>query len=255
MKEIEKSDIIRDKIKKSQTSPLKVYKELTVGSSSFLGFLFYEIATSVLGPMPGGLGFFLRKKFYPKLFKKVGRGIIIGRNVVIRHPNKISIGEFVTIDDNCVIDGRGSGDKGLTIEDQVILNRNCMILAKTGYIRLGKRTSLGSNSVIVSMSGVDIGEAVLTAGNCYISAGLYKFDDLDIPVMDQTAYSKGPIIIGEHSWFGTSVTILDGVKIGKGVVVGASAVVNKDIEDYSIAIGIPAKVVRKRNELKEEKRI
>lgn len=244
MKQIDKSDIIRDKIVKSQTSPLKVYKELSVGSVGFLSFLFYEFITTVLGPMPGGLGFYLRKKFYSKLFKKVGRGIIVGKNVVIRHPKKISIGDFVTIDDNCVIDGRGSGDEGLIIEDQVILNRNCMILAKTGYIRLGKRTSLGANSVIVSMSGVDIGEAVLTAGNCYISAGLYNFDKLDIPIMDQTAYSKGPILIGKNCWFGTSVTILDGVKIGEGAVLGASSVVNKDIPDYAIAFGVPAKVYK-----------
>jgi acetyltransferase-like isoleucine patch superfamily enzyme len=64
--------------------------------------------------------------------------------------------------------------------------------------------------------------------------------------MDQTAFSKGPIIIGEYSWLGTGVTVLDGVKIGKGAVIGASAVVNKDVDEFSIAIGIPAKVLRKR---------
>ena len=96
------------------------------------------------------------------------------------------------------------------------------------------------------MSGVDVGEAVLTAGNCYISAGLYKFDDLETPVMDQTAYSKGPIIIGKNSWFGTGVIILDGVTIGESVVVGAASMVNKDLPDYTIAVGSPAKVVRER---------
>lgn len=246
MKEIDKSDIIRDKIAKSQTSPLKVYRELTVGKTGFLKFLYYELVTFFFGPMPGGLGFFLRKKFYPRLFKKVGRGFILGRNVVIRHPQNIIIGDFVTIDDNCLIDGRGAGEIGFVIEDQVIINRNCMLQAKTDYIKLGKRTSLGSNSVIVSMSGVELGEAVLTAGNCYISAGVYEFDDLKVPIMDQTAYSKGSIKIGKNSWLGTGVTVLDGVTIGEGVVIGASALVNKDIEDFSIAIGIPAKKVRKR---------
>ena len=120
MKEINKSEIIRDKISKSHTSPLKVYRELTTGKVSFFNFIFYELITSILGPMPGGLGFFLRKKFYPRLFKKVGRGFIIGRNVVIRHPKNIEIGDFVTIDDNCVVDGRGAGEEGLIIEDNVI---------------------------------------------------------------------------------------------------------------------------------------
>lgn len=246
MKKIDKTDIIRDKIAKSQTSPLKAYKELTVGNVSFFKFLLYEIITFFLGPMPGGLGFFLRKKFYPKLFKKVGRGLIIGRNVVIRHPQNIIIGDFVTIDDNCLIDGRGAGEEGLILEDQVIINRNCMIQAKTGFIKLGKRTSIGSNSVIVSMSGVEIGEALLTAGNCYISAGAYQFDDLETPIMDQTAFSKGPIIIGKNSWFGTGVTVLDGVEIGEGAVIGASSVVNKNIPAFAIAIGVPAKVYKMR---------
>ncbi len=248
MKQIDKSDIIRDKLSKSQTSPLKVYKELTTGAVNIFQFLFYEIATTILGPMPGGLGFYLRKKIYPKLFKKVGRGLIIGRNTVIRHTKNITLGDFVTIDDNCVLDGRGAGEKGLVIEDQVIINRNCMLLAKTGHIKLGKRTSIGANSVIVSMSGVEIDEALLTAGNCYISAGLYSFDDLSIPIMDQVAYSKGPIKIGKNSWFGTSVTVLDGVTIGEGAVIGASSVVNKDIPNFAIAFGVPAKVYKIRGE-------
>jgi acetyltransferase-like isoleucine patch superfamily enzyme len=244
MKEIDKKEIIRTKLAESQKSPFKAYKELSTGKVSFLEFVYYELVTSIVGPMPSGLGFLLRKKLYPRMFKKVGRGFIIGRNVVIRHPYNITIGNNVTIDDNCLIDGRGG--EGIIFEDGVIINRNCMIQAKNGHIKLGERTSIGSNSVIVSMSGVEIGKAVLTAGNCYISAGAYKFDDLETPIMDQQAFSKGPIIIGEHSWFGTGVTVLDGVKIGKGVVIGASSVVNKNVGDNIIAVGIPARFVRYR---------
>ena len=246
MKEINKKEIIRNKLVESQNSPLKAYKDLTIGETSFLKFLYYEIVTFLFAPMPGGIGFFLRKKFYPRLFKSVGRGLIIGRNVVIRHPKNIELGDYVTIDDNCVIDGRGAGDEGIVFEDNVLINRNCMILAKTASIRLRKRASFGANSVIVSMAGVDVGEAVLTAGNCYISAGLYKFDDLETPIMDQTAYSKGPVKIGKNSWLGTGVIILDGVLIGEGVVIGAASMVNKDLPAFTIAIGSPAKVVRER---------
>jgi len=246
MKEINKKDIIRSKLAESHKSPLKTYKGLTVGEVGFMKFLYYEIVTFLFGSMPGALGFFLRKKFYPRLFKLAGRGLIIGRNVTIRHPQNIILGDFVTIDDNSIIDGRGAGEKGIILEDNVLINRNCMILAKAGPIRFGKRTSFGANSVIVSMSGVDVGEAVLTAGNCYISAGLYKFDDLKTPVMDQIVYSKGPIIIGKNSWFGTGVIILDGVNIGEGVVVGAASMVNKDLPAFTIAIGSPAKVFKER---------
>ena len=244
MKEIDKGHIIRERLAKGHQSPFKTYMDLTVGESSLLQFIIYELLTSFLGPIPGGVGFFLRKTFYPRLFKKIGRGLIIGRNVVIRHPGNIIIGNNVTIDDNCLIDARGAGLQGVVLEDNTIINRNCMIQSKVGLIHLGKRVSIGCNSVIVSMDGVEIGEAVLIAGGCNISAGSYHFDDANKPVMDQGVYTAGPIRIGDKAWIGTNVTILDGVKIGSGAVIGAGAVVTKEVPENSVAVGVPARIVR-----------
>ena len=249
MKIINKGSIFRDKLEEGRISPFKTYMDLTVGDVNFSRFLIYEFLTFFLGSLSGGVGFFLRKLFYPRLFRKVGRGLIIGRNVVIRHPDKIDLGDNVTIDDNCLIDARGAGPEGVVFEDQVIINRNCMIQAKSGPIKIGSRTSLGSNSVVVSLDGVNLGEAVLTAGGIYISAGSYNFDDPDCPIMDQGAYTKGPINIGARSWLGTGVIVLDGVNIGAGTVIGAAAVVNKDIPQNAIAFGIPAKVKKNRNKI------
>ena len=103
MREIEEGKLIRSKLAKGRESPLTAYIDLTAGEVGFARFLLYEILTFFLGPMPGGLGFYLRKKFYPTLFKKVGKGLIIGRNVVIRHPHKVELGDNVTIDDGCVL--------------------------------------------------------------------------------------------------------------------------------------------------------
>lgn len=242
MKEIDRNNLIRERLAKGQGAPFKTYMNLTVGQTGFSQFIVYEILTSVLGPMPGGIGFYLRKKFYPRLFKKVGQGLIIGRNVVIRHPDKIELGDNVTIDDNCVIDGHGAGPEGVILEDNVIINRNCMLIAKAGPIRLGSRTSIGSNSVIVSMDGVELGEAVLMAGGCSVSAGSYHFDDVQAAVMNQGAYTRGPIRIGAKAWLGTGVIVLDGVTIGDGAIIGAGAVVNKNISMNAVAFGVPAKV-------------
>jgi acetyltransferase-like isoleucine patch superfamily enzyme len=252
MKEIEKSQIIRDKLVQSQSSPLKMYKTLTVGDVSFSKFIYYEIVTFLFGSLSGGLGYFLRKKFYPRLFKKAGKGLIIGKNVVFRNPSKIELGDYVTIDDNTLLDGRGDGDKGIEIEDNVLIGRNCLVLAKTGPIHLNKRVSIGSNSVIVSLSGVELGEAVLCAGNISISTGLYKIDELEKPIMDQDVYSKGPVVIGKNSWIGTGVIIVDGVTIGDGAVIGASSLVNKDIDNFGIAFGVPAKIAKYRNAIKDD---
>ena len=65
--------------------------------------------------------------------------------------------------------------------------------------------------------------------------------------MDQGVYTKGPISIGDNSWLGTGVIVLDGVTIGNAAVIGAAAVVNKDIPPNAIAFGIPAKVKKNRN--------
>ena len=243
---IAKTNVIREKLARGEGSPFQTYRELTVGSGSLWFFIRYEMLTSLLGPLPGAAGYLLRKIFYRNLFHSVGKGLIIGRNVVIRHPGKIRLGNNVTIDDNSIIDGRGSGEQGIILEDNVLINRNCMLLAKTGPIRIGRRTSIGSNSVIVSIAGVDVEESVLTAGGLYISAGNYQFDDLARPVMDQQAYSSGPIRIGSGSWLGTRVTVLDGVSVGKGAVIGACSMVNSEIPAFGIAVGTPAKVIRMR---------
>jgi acetyltransferase-like isoleucine patch superfamily enzyme len=247
LSEIEKTKIIREKLKQAQSSPLRTYADLTVGSVGWPRFFLYEMLTSLLGPLPGGLGFLLRKKLYRRLFKQSGRGLIIGRNVVLRHPGNLELHDNVTIDDNSLVDGRGAGDRGVVLEDNVIINRNCMIQAKDGPIRLGQRTTIGSNSVIVSMSGVELGEAVLAAGGCYISAGAYHIHDTSTPIMDQGAYSKGPIRIGNYVWIGTGAVILDGVSVGDGAVIGAGAVVTKDVPANAIVAGVPAKVIRMRD--------
>jgi len=159
-KTIAKTDVIRQKLASGKGSPFQTYRALTLGEGSLWSFVRYELLTSLLGPVPGAAGFLLRRILYKKLFKSVGRGLIIGRNVVIRHPGKISFGDNVTVDDNSIVDGRGAGEDGIVFEDNVLINRNCMILAKAGMIRIGCKTSIGSNSVIVSMSGVKIGKSV-----------------------------------------------------------------------------------------------
>lgn len=246
MSEIGQEKLIRNALAEGKESPLKTYRKLTVGEAGFGRFLLYEILTMLLGPMPGGVGFYLRKTFYKYLFKEVGRGLIIGRNVSLRHPGKIELGDNVTIDENCLVDARGSGDGGVTLGDDVILNRGCMILAKAGPVHIGKRTTVGSNSVIVSLSGVEIGEAIMIAGNCYLSAGSYNVDNGPLTIMDAGAFSNGPIRIGDGAWLGTGAIVLDGVSIGSGSVIGAAALVNKDVPETGIAVGIPAKVVRSR---------
>jgi acetyltransferase-like isoleucine patch superfamily enzyme len=65
-------------------------------------------------------------------------------------------------------------------------------------------------------------------------------------MMEQGLYSNGPVVIEDDVWLGAGAIVLDGVRIGKGCIVGAGAVVTKDLPDYAIAIGVPAKVTKMR---------
>lgn len=243
MQTIRKSDTVRGRLAKARTSPLAAYKAFTIGDVGALGLLRYELLTGLFGPLPGALGFLLRRKLYPSLFAQVGRGLVLGRNVVLRHANRMALGDNVTIDDGCLVDARGAPERGFELGDEVILNRNTILQSKGGPVSIGARTSIGANSCIISVSGVEIGRAVLTAGACYISAGNYPTHDLSRPIMDNDVISKGPVRIGDGAWLGTGVVVLDGITIGRDAVVGAGAVVTRDVPERAIVVGVPARQV------------
>ncbi len=77
----------------------------------------------------------------------------------------------------------------------------------------------------------------------------HNFDELDTPVREQ-GFVGAPVKIGNNVWVGAKATILRGITIGNNVIIGANAVVSKDIPDNSIAVGVPARVIRMREPLK-----
>jgi len=228
-------------------TPIKKYQTFIVGNQSFLFLLKYEILTSLFGLIPGVLGLTLRTLFYPLMFKRVGRNVIFGRNITIRHPTKISIGNNVVIDDNCVLDAKGEDNQGIRIGDNVFISRNSIISCKEGDIEIGNDSNIGTNCLIHSETSLKIGRYVLIAAYCYIVAGgNHDFDKIDVPIILQPSISKGGVVIQDDVWLGADVKVLDGSNIGKGTIVGAGSVVTTELSQFSVAVGIPAKVVRKR---------
>lgn len=237
---------LAEQLGQTDSSPLKRYQDKAIGNEQLLSFLKYEFATILFGNLSGSLGYLLRKLSYPGLCQQVGKGVIFGKGVVLRHPGRISLGKGVAIDDYALLDASGAGDEGVTIGDRVIISRNCVIQGKTGPVAIGSKTDIGCNTIITSGGGISIGNSVLIAGNCYIGGGRYICDRLDVPMMEQGVYTKGPVIIGDDVWLGAGSIVLDGVKIGKGCIVGAGAVVTKDLPDYAVAVGVPAKILKMR---------
>lgn len=232
----------------AQRSGFQKYRALVMGDRGLGAFLLYELLTTGLGWIPGGLGYFLRKLTYPWLFEEIGRGVVFGRDVVLRYPHRIRLGNHVAIDDNCLLDARGGGEEGIRIGDHTIISRNTSILAKFAPLEIGEHSNIGSGCLLSSMDGLKIGRHVLIAANCYIGGGTYRSDRVDIPVVQQGYLMKGPVVVGDNCWLGAGVTVLDGVKIGRDCIVGAGAVVTRDLPDFAVAAGVPARVLRIRGE-------
>ena len=227
-------------------SSLRQYQEVFVGSYGFWKFLKYESITSLFGLLPGATGLLLRKIFYRCLFKGCGHNVILGRNITLRYPGRIELGDGVVVEDNCVLDAKGKSDSGIKFGDNVIVGRNTILSTKDGFILIGNNTNIGSNCRLGSTSKLVIGENVLVGAYSYFSAGgEHRFDRVDIPIMYQGTTSKG-ITIGDNVWVGAAVKVLDGVTIGRDSVIGAGAVVTKDIPQFVIACGVPAKVIKDR---------
>jgi acetyltransferase-like isoleucine patch superfamily enzyme len=245
-RELDKGELIRQRLFASRQSSVAKYHSLVTGRTGLWSLLRYELTTTLFGGLPGTLGLAVRRFAYRGLFKHCGRGLVLGRGVTVRHADKISLGRDVVIDDFCVLDGRGSGADGVVIGDEVIINRGCIVQSKFGPIRIGGGTNLGAGTHVCSMGGIEIGAAVLVTGGCTISGGQYHTEDPEVPIMQQGVYTRGPISIGDGSWLGMKVLVLDGVTIGRGCAIGAGAVVNEDLPELAVAAGVPARVVRLR---------
>jgi len=220
----------------TETSALKKYQMFFVGSSSFGALLKFELLTMLFGPLPGAIGLLLRKQFFPSLCKKVGAGVVWGRNVSLRHPGKIELGDRVAIDDYCLVDAKGSEAHGIKVGNDVLIARSSIIQAKNGPIVIGDSCSIGSQCQLSSVGGITLGQSVMMAGQCYIGGGRYHTADREIPMMEQGLYSQGPVLIGNDVWIGSGVIVQDGVRIGNGCVIGSGAVVTEDIPDFAIVI-------------------
>jgi acetyltransferase-like isoleucine patch superfamily enzyme/acyl carrier protein len=242
---LEDRHYIRQKLYSGQKSALQRYAELVVGRMSIWHLLKYELLTCLLGPLPGALGLFLRKLFYPWLFRRIGHGVIFGRSVIIRNPDRIVLGERVVIDDYVVLDGRGGDeDEGLRIGDEVIINRGALIQAKVGSIRIGSHCDIGAETTIISQGANVIEDMVSIGGGCKIGGGLIQIqsdgamqrggDPNDFAARGQVRVSKGSVRIGAKSVLGESVTVLDGAAIGSECIVGASTVIRGQIPDCSV---------------------
>ena len=114
-------------------------------------------------------------------------------------------------------------------------------------VRIGDRCLIGKGSGIVGHLSVDIGNDVWTGHHVYITDQNHGYEDITRPISRQTQPER-QVTIGEGSWLGFGTVVLPGSRIGRHVVVGANSVVTGELPDYCVAVGAPARVIRRHHD-------
>ena len=118
----------------------------------------------------------------------------------------------------------------------------------TPGVSLGNFSGIGVDCELYAIRGgeIVIGDYVMMGPECVIYTSSHSHTRTDIPMQKQGFEESENVVIGNDVWIGRRVSIMPGVKIGNGCIIGTGAVVTKSIPDYTVAVGVPAKVVRKR---------
>lgn len=125
-----------------------------------------------------------------------------------------------------------------------------VILSAAGELRIGADTSVGHNTTIAANESIVIGENCLIAEQVSIRDHDHAYARLDVPIRRQGSTSA-PVCIGDDVWIASKAIVLKGVTIGDGAIVGAGAVVTKDVPPLAIVVGVPAAVRSFRTEREE----
>ena len=176
------------------------------------------------------------QSYYRLFFRHIGARSRIIRPLQLGGVEHISIGEEVSIHQQC------------WLQTFPIMNRPPEMVVDRGCV-------IGNFNHITCVDRVHLEERVLTADRVFISDHGHRYDDPHVPIVDQGIVSRGPVTIGKGTWIGENAVVMS-CRIGQNCVIGANAVVVSDIPDFSVATGVPAKVIRTySSESKEWKRV
>ncbi len=203
--------------------------------------------TTFLGWIPSiALGAKLRNVLYRTIFARIGSSVYIQNGVEFLGTSCIEISDRVHIFKNVRLDGKGHENNKISLGEGVALERGVEIGAlENTSIHIDENTYIAPYVCIAGPGNIKIGKHCMIASHSGIYANNHNFADLTVLIREQAVTRKG-IIIEDNCWLGHGVTVLDGVTIGQGSVIGAGSVVSKDIPAFSVAVGVPAKVIRDR---------
>lgn len=182
---------------------------------------------------------------------KSSRGAVLcDRGVRLYHPRHIAAGRWLNLEEGCEIVGLSK--RGIVLGDRCTIGRSAVIrptnvlLDEPGEgLRLGDNSNIGAFSYVGCSGFIEIGQRVMMGPRVNLLAENHAFGQVDVPIKSQGVI-RSEIHIEDDCWLGAGCTVLAGVRIGRGSVVGAGAVVTRDLPEYSVAVGVPARVVHSR---------
>lgn len=179
----------------------------------------------------------------PRIGKR-GRGASIERGVLLRGPGRrLSLGEKTKIKTGSILDMRLGG--AVELGDGTVVSEYVFLNPVDGWIRTGRDCSINPFCVIYGHGGLTLGDKVRIAAQVSLVPMNHRFDDPELTIREQSIEAKG-IVIEDDVWIGVKATVLDGVRIGRGAVIAAGAVVTHDVPEMAIVAGIPARTIGSR---------
>lgn len=171
----------------------------------------------------------VRDKVFSLLVRKAFAGF--GNHTVIQLPVRLEGASRIAVGSDVFV---GSGSWLQVLSDD-----------STGVaLSLGDGTSIAGSCVLSAARSISVGRGVLFARNVYVSDHSHAFEDTTRPVLAQGVDRIQPVTIEDGAWLGQNVVVCPGVRIGRGAVIGANAVVTDDVADFAVAVGAPARTIR-----------
>lgn len=215
------------------------YVERATGERSLVRFAWQGAILTLMYRLPTIWAAVLRGIAYRTILGGIGSSCLMEEDVRFQVAKRIFLGDRVFVGQYSYLDG---GTSFLRLGDDVHLARFCTLRAGERGISVHRGASINIRCFLDGNGGVEIGADTLLSPGVQVISGNHVFDDPNVRIRFQgTTYGK--VSIGEDCWLGTNVVVVPGVTVGRGSVVGAGAVVTKDIPEFSVALGVPAKVV------------
>ena len=223
---------------------LKLYIQRQAASPG--RYVLEQLLITLLGWIPTVVGVALRALFYRLILHMDGIAAIED-SVRIRYASHIRLGRGVYIDHGVYLhacpDGITIGDGSFVMHHAELHVYNFRDLPHA-FIRIGRDSLIGEFCVIRGPGGVNIGDRVYLSPGVHIYSSDHVLDDPNQSFVEQGVVCKG-VFIEDDTWIGAMAIILDGVRIGKGSVVAAGAVVTADVPPHTMVGGVPARVIKK----------